>query len=260
LKLLWALRRLPLLRRGPREMARLLGAPPVSGVRARLQAAWQRLRLQPKAPAHEPTPEPGVVQAEVAHAAAARRAHLAQALEEAEGRLRTSQRALELAERDAKDAERLAAARAAAERDLEAVEAELAASRVQHAELSEAVGATAARLEAAKTAAAAAVLNPDAPGHACGQPLGTDQAELRGRQVDELAVAEAAHAEALAAKAAATAVSKTLTERRAALAETLKRVRAAERRAARAVLLAEAASAAMELSLADVAARRQALH
>jgi hypothetical protein len=66
-KLLWALRRLPLLR-GPREMARLLGAPPVSeGVRARLRAAWRKLRFRRKAPAQQPDPEPVLAQAEPAH-------------------------------------------------------------------------------------------------------------------------------------------------------------------------------------------------
>jgi hypothetical protein len=69
-KLLWALWRLPLLR-GPGEMGRLLGAPPVSEVvRARLRAAWRKLRFRPKAPAQEPIPEPVVVQAEVAQAVA----------------------------------------------------------------------------------------------------------------------------------------------------------------------------------------------
>lgn len=63
-KLLWALWSLPLLR-GPGEMGRLLGAPPVSEVvRARLRAAWQRLRLRPKA--QQPNPEPVLAQAEVA--------------------------------------------------------------------------------------------------------------------------------------------------------------------------------------------------
>jgi len=48
-KLAWALWHLPLLR-GAGVMGRLLGAPPVSEViRARLRAAWQRLRFRPKA-------------------------------------------------------------------------------------------------------------------------------------------------------------------------------------------------------------------
>jgi len=72
-KLLWALWSLPLLR-GPREMGRLLGAPPVSEVvRARLRAAWQRLRFRPKAsPQDQATaagPEPAAVKVELSDAA-----------------------------------------------------------------------------------------------------------------------------------------------------------------------------------------------
>jgi hypothetical protein len=66
-KLLWALWSLPLLK-GPGEMGRLLGAPPASEViRARLRAAWHRLRFRPKAPAQQPDPEPVLAQAEAAH-------------------------------------------------------------------------------------------------------------------------------------------------------------------------------------------------
>lgn len=59
-KLAWALWHLPILR-GAGEMGRLLGAPPVTEVvRARLRAAWQRLRYRPKAPAQKPEREPAL--------------------------------------------------------------------------------------------------------------------------------------------------------------------------------------------------------
>jgi hypothetical protein len=56
-RLLWALWSLPLLR-GAGEMGRMLGSPPVSeALWARIRAAWQKLRLWPKAPSQE-EPEP----------------------------------------------------------------------------------------------------------------------------------------------------------------------------------------------------------
>src|SRR6266540_2532156 len=72
---------------------------------------------------------------EQAREQAARRAHLAQALEEAHGRRRTSERALAMAERDAKGAEERERARAAADGAMEAADAELATARERHAEL-----------------------------------------------------------------------------------------------------------------------------
>jgi exonuclease SbcC len=197
---------------------------------------------------------------EQAREQAARRTHLAQALEEARGRRRTSERALAAAERDAKDAERLAAARAAADRAVAAVEEELAAARDRHAELSEAAGAAAARLEAARAAAErAAGLDPDAPCPTCGQPLGDSHAEVQQRHAEELAAARRRGAEAVEARRAVTADGKRLAERRAALAGDQERARAAEAKAARATALVEAAGAALEVATADVAARQQAL-
>jgi hypothetical protein len=254
LKLLWALRRLPLLRRGPREMACMLGARPVSrGVRAWVRAVWQRLRLRPKAPAQEPTPEPGVVQAEVAQAAVL-------ALEEAKGRLRTSERALRKAEADAAGAGQLVAARVEAEQALLELDERLAAARERHAELSEAAGAAANRLAAAREAAeAAADLDPDAPCSTCGQQLGAVHDELRRRHADELAAATANATATATARQEVVAAGKALAERRAALAGLLEQARAAETRAAKATALVEAAGAALELAEADVAARRRAL-
>jgi hypothetical protein len=61
LKLLWALSLLW----GAGEMGRMLGSPPVSeALRARMRAAWQRLRFGPKAPPQETEPEPVVVRVE----------------------------------------------------------------------------------------------------------------------------------------------------------------------------------------------------
>jgi DNA repair exonuclease SbcCD ATPase subunit len=191
---------------------------------------------------------------------AATRANLVTALEEARGRLRTSERALQNAEADAAGAGRLVAARAEAEAALGELDELLAAARERHAELSEAAGASAARLAAARRAGAAtAGLDPDAPCPTCGQPLGAAHAELRHRQDEELAATAAANAEALEARQAAVAAGKALAERRADLAETLERARAAETRAGRATTLVEAASAALQLNVADVAARQQAL-
>jgi DNA repair protein SbcC/Rad50 len=197
---------------------------------------------------------------EQAREQAGRRAHLAKALEEATGRRRTSERALAVAEHDAKDAEELERARAAAEAAVEAVEAELAAARERHAELSEAAGAAAARLEAARTAAErVAALDPDAPCPTCGQPLGDSHTKVRHRHAEELTDAERRHAKALEARRAAVAEGKRLAERRAALAAECDRARAAEAKAAKAKALAEAAAAALELAAADVAARQAAL-
>jgi hypothetical protein len=254
LKLLWALRRLPLLRRGPREMAYMLGATPASGIRARLRAAWQRLRLRPKAPAQELTaPEPGVVQAEVAHAAVL-------ALEEAEGRRRTSERALRKAEADAAGAGQLVAARVEGERALLELDTRLAAARERHTELSEAAGAAANRLAAAREADAAIVdLDPDAPCSTCGQQLGAAHDDLRRRRADELAAATANATATAKARQEVVAAGKALAERQATLAGLLEQARAAETRAAKATALVEAAGAALELAEADVAARRRAL-
>src|SRR5919107_5090459 len=121
------------------------------------------------------------------------RANLVTALEEARARLRTSERALSKAEADAEGAAGLVAARVEAERALVGLDEELAAARERHAELSEAAGAAANRLEAATNAhAAAADLDPDAPCPTCGQPLGAAHDELRRRHAEELAAATAA--------------------------------------------------------------------
>jgi len=69
-QLAWALWRLPLLR-GAGEMRRLLGAPPAFAVfRERLRAVLRRLRFRSKALAHEQSPVPVLVQAEVAQSVA----------------------------------------------------------------------------------------------------------------------------------------------------------------------------------------------
>jgi DNA repair protein SbcC/Rad50 len=197
---------------------------------------------------------------EQAREQAARRANLAQALEEAHGRRRTSERALAKAERDAEGAEELERACAAAEEAVEAADAELAAARERHAELSEAAGAAAARLEAARTAAErVAALDPQAPCPTCGQPLGDRHAEVRHRHAEELEAAERRHREAVEAKRAAVAEGKRLAERRAALVGACEQARAAEARAAKAKALAEQAADALKLAGADVAARQAAL-
>jgi DNA repair protein SbcC/Rad50 len=197
---------------------------------------------------------------EQAREQAARRAHLAQALEEARGRRRTSERALTAAQRDARDAEALRRAGVAADRAVDAVEAELAAARDRHAELSEAAGAAAARLEAARTAAErVAALDPEAPCPTCGQPLGGSHAQVRHRHAEELTAAGRRHAAALQARKAATAEGKRLAERRAGLVGEQEQARAAEAKAAKAAALDEAAAAALELATADVAARQAAL-
>jgi DNA repair protein SbcC/Rad50 len=197
---------------------------------------------------------------EEAREQAAARANLATALEEAEGRQRTSERALGKAEADAAGAAGLVAARVEAERALVDLDERLAAARDRHAELSEAAGAAANRLEAAtRAASAAAGLDPGAPCPTCGQPLGAAHAELRRRHDEELAAATAANATAGEARQAAVAAGKALAGRRAELAGLLEQARAAETRAAKAVALVEAAGAALELNVADVAARRQAL-
>jgi DNA repair protein SbcC/Rad50 len=188
------------------------------------------------------------------------RAGLGTALEEAEGRHRTSERALHKAEEDAAGAGKLVAARVEAEQTLADLDEQLTAARERHAELSEAAGAAANRLAAATRAgAAAADLDPDAPCPTCGQPLGAAHAELRRRHDEELAGATAANAAAVAARQEAVTAGKGLAERRAALSELLEQARAAETKAAKAVTLAEAARAALELNVADVAARRRAL-
>ena len=192
------------------------------------------------------------------HAAA--RANLATALEEAKGRQRTSERALAKAEEDAQGAAGLVAARVEAEHTLAGLDEQLAGARERHAELSEAAGAAANRLQAATRAASAgAGLDPDAPCPTCGQPLGAAHEELRRRHQEELAEATAASAAAAEARQEAVTAGKALAERRAALAELLEQARAAETRAAKATALVEAASAALELSLADVATRQRAL-
>jgi DNA repair exonuclease SbcCD ATPase subunit len=197
---------------------------------------------------------------EQAREQAAARANLATALEEAKGRQRTSERALRKAEEDAEGAAGLVAARVEAEQALAGLDEQLAAARERHAQLSEAAGAAANRLEAATRATTtAAELDPDAPCPTCGQPLGAAHAELRRRHDAELAAATAAHAAAAEARTAAVAAGKTLAERRAALAELLEQARAAETRAAKATALVEAAGAALEQNQADVAARQRAL-
>jgi DNA repair exonuclease SbcCD ATPase subunit len=197
---------------------------------------------------------------EEAREQAAARANLATALEEAEGRQRTSERALHKAEADAAGAAGLVAARVEAEQALTGLDERLAAARDRHAELSEAAGAAANRLEVATEAAAAAAgLDPGAPCPTCGQPLGAAHAELRRHHDEELAAATAANAAAGQARQEAVAAGKALAGRRAELAGLLEQARAAETRAAKAVALVEAAGAALELNVADVAARRQAL-
>jgi DNA repair exonuclease SbcCD ATPase subunit len=192
---------------------------------------------------------------EQAREQATARANLATALEEARGRQRTSERALAKAEEDAKGAAGLVSARVEAEQALTALDEQL-----RHATLSEAAGAAANRLQAATEAAeAAADLDPDAPCPTCGQPLGAAHAELRRRHTEELAAATAANTAAAEARQQAVTAGKALAERRAELAELLEQARAAETRAARATALVEAASAALELNVADVAARQRAL-
>jgi exonuclease SbcC len=197
---------------------------------------------------------------EQAREQATARANLVTALDEARGRLRTSERALEKAEADAEGAAGLIGARVEAERALVELDEELAAARERHAQLSEAAGAAGMRLEAATRAdGAAADLDPDAPCPTCGQPLGAAHDELRRRHAEELAAATAAAATATAARTEAVAAGKALAERRADLAGLLEQARAAETRAAKATALVEAAGAALELNRADVAARQQAL-
>src|SRR6266511_3472429 len=76
--------------------------------------------------------------------------------------------AAKVAERAAKGAEERERARAAADEAMEAADAELATARERHAELSEAAGAAAAQLEAARTAAKlVAALDPKAPCPTC---------------------------------------------------------------------------------------------
>ncbi|MFL6298064.1 MAG: hypothetical protein ACJ75M_20130, partial [Actinomycetes bacterium] len=197
---------------------------------------------------------------EQAREQAAARAHLATALEEARGRQRTSERALHNAEADAQGAAGLVAARVKAEQSVGELDEQLTAARERHAELSEATGAAANRLQAATEAAeAGADLDPDAPCPTCGQPLGAAHDELRRRHADELAAATAASAAAVEAKQAAVAAGKALAQRRAELAGLLDQARAAETRAAKATALVEAAGAALEVAAADVAARQRAL-
>src|SRR5512133_3342577 len=197
---------------------------------------------------------------EQAREQAAARANLATALEEAKGRRRTSERALEKAEADAAGAAKLVAARVEAEQTLTGLDEQLAAARECHAQLSEAAGAAANRLQAATEAAAAtADLDPDCPCPTCGQPLGAAHAELRRRHGDELAAAGAAHQAAVAARQEAVTAGKALAERRAALAELLEQARAAATRAVKASALGEAAGEALERNQADVAARQYAL-
>jgi DNA repair protein SbcC/Rad50 len=197
---------------------------------------------------------------EQAREQAAARAHLATALEEARGRQRTSERALHNAEADAQGAAGLVAARVKAEQSVGELDEQLTAARERHAELSEATGAAANRLQAATEAAeAGADLDPDAPCPTCGQPLGAAHDELRRRHADELAAATAASAAAVEAKKEAVAAGKALAQRRAELAGLLDQARAAETRAAKATALVEAAGAALEVAAADVAARQRAL-
>jgi DNA repair protein SbcC/Rad50 len=197
---------------------------------------------------------------EQAREQAAARANLVTALEEAKGRQTTSERALRKAEADAAGAGKLVAARVEAEQTLADLDEQLAGARERHAELSEAAGGAANRLQAAtRAAAAAAGLDPDAPCPTCGQPLGAAHAELRRRHDEELAAATTASAAAAEARQEAITAGKALAERRAALAELLEQARAAETKAAKATALVEAASAALELNLADVAARQRAL-
>jgi len=198
---------------------------------------------------------------EQAREQAAALANLATALEEAKGRQRTSERALGKAEEDAAGAARLVAARVEAEQALTGLDERLTAARERHAELSEAAGAAANRLQAATEAAGtAADLDPDAPCPTCGQPLGAAaHAELRRRHDAELAAAGAAHDAAVTARQEAVTAGKALAERRAALAELLDQARAAETRAVKATALVEAAGEALERNLADVAARQHAL-
>src|SRR6266545_345001 len=197
---------------------------------------------------------------EQAREQAARRAHLAQALEEAHGRRRTSERALAMAERDAKGAEERERARAAADGAVEAADAELATARERHAELSEAAGAAAARLEAARTAAElVAALDPEAPCPTCGQPLGDSHAEVRHRHAKELQRVERRHTEAIEARRAAVAEGKRLAERRAVLVGEREQAAAAEAKAAKAAALAEAAAAARQEAAIALAALERRL-
>jgi DNA repair exonuclease SbcCD ATPase subunit len=89
---------------------------------------------------------------EQARERAAARANLATALEEAKGRQRTSERALAKAEADAAGSATLVTARVEAEQTLADLDEQLAGARERHAELSEAAGAAANRLQAATTA------------------------------------------------------------------------------------------------------------
>jgi exonuclease SbcC len=198
---------------------------------------------------------------ELAREAAARRAALALALEEASGRQRTAERALALAERDAAGAPELAAASAAAERAVDAAEEPLAAARDRHAEASEAAGKAAAGLDAAREAAErSARLDPAAPCPTCGQPLGEAYQRVRHDHAEELAAAETAAAEAQAAKAAAVQAGRELAAERDRLVRKLEAARTAESKTARAAALADGARAALQLAAADVQERRAALH
>jgi DNA repair exonuclease SbcCD ATPase subunit len=251
-KLAWALWSLPLLR-GSGEMGRLLGSSSTfDRIRARLRAAGQKLLSRSKAASEE--------EQKRAMEQAAARTNLFDALEEALGRQQTSERALAKAEADAARAAKLVAARVEAEQALTSLDERLGVTRERHAELSESAGVAANRLEAARQASsAAAELDPDAPCPTCCQPLGAAHDELRRRHDEELAAAGAAHDAAVTARKEAVTTGKALAERRAELAGLLEQARAAETRAAKAVALVEAAGAALELNVADVATRRQAL-
>ena len=196
---------------------------------------------------------------EQAREQAAARANLVTALEEAEGRQRTSERALGKAEADA-GAAGLVAARVEAEQALTDLDEQLAAARDRHAELSEAAGAAPTgwrrppRPRRPRRRARPGRALPDLRPAAGRGPRRAAPPPRRGagRGHRRRAAAGQARQEAVAA-------GKALAERRAALAGLLEQARAAETQAAKAVALVEAAGAALELNVADVAARRQAL-
>ncbi len=185
---------------------------------------------------------------------------LLRALADARGREQVARRALAEAEREAAEMAGVADATKAAEAAAEEVEHELLAARERHAKASEALGACAARLEAANaTAERYAGLDAQAPCPTCGQPLGEAFAEVASRHAEELASAKAAHAEAAELREVAVQAGKKLVARRADLEGQLEKARAAEHRAARAAALVASAEQAIEVVGAEVADREREL-
>ncbi len=185
---------------------------------------------------------------------------LLRALADARGREQVARRALAEAEREAAEMAGVADATKAAEAAAEEVEHELLAARERHAKASEALGACAARLEAATaTAERYAGLDAQAPCPTCGQPLGEAFAEVASRHAAELATAKAAHGEAADLREVAVQAGKKLVARRADLEGQLEKARAAEHRAARAAALVASAEQAIEVVGAEVADREREL-